>query len=79
MSRLHVEDFAKLILVAKKMMPWHRDYLEELLKYYMLLTPEQRKEIFSSRGYGDPINIRFVRPKDRANLIKLCRDAIGGE
>tara|TARA_R100000234_G_scaffold110027_1_gene82240 strand:+ start:243 stop:491 length:249 start_codon:yes stop_codon:yes gene_type:complete len=77
--RVSVEEFAQRINDAKRLLPWHREYLEELLKYYVLLTPEQRKSIFISRGYGDPLYIRFVRTRDRDNLITLCREAIGAK
>ena len=67
-------DFAKRINVAKRLLPWHRDYLNELLKYFMLMTPDQRREIIISKGYGDPVYIRFVRTKDRANLLQQCKE-----
>ena len=67
-------EFAKRINVAKRLLPWHREYLDELLKYFMLMTPDQRREILFSKGYGDPVNIRFVRTKDRANLLQQCKE-----
>ncbi len=67
-------EFAKRINVAKRLLPRHREYLDELLKYFMLMTPDQRKSIFLSRGYGDPLYIRYVRTKDRAHLLKLCKE-----
>lgn len=67
-------DFAKRINVAKRLLPWHREYLDRLLKYFMLMTPDQRREIIISKGYGDPVYIRFVRTKDRANLLQQCKE-----
>lgn len=71
---MEVEEYARLINDAKKMLPWHRSYLDELLKYYVELTPKQRKEIFLDRGFRDPLYIRFVRPRDREHLLQLCKE-----
>jgi len=72
-----VEMFAWRVHIAKQYLPKHREYLDELLKLYMLMTPNQRKSIIISRGYGDPYYITYVRTKDRDVLIQMCRDAVG--
>lgn len=71
---MEVEEYARRVNAAKRMLPWHRLYLDELLKYYVELTPKQRKEIFIDRGYSDPLYIRFVRPRDRKHLLQLCKE-----
>jgi len=75
--QITVEIFAWRIHRAKNLLPRHREYLDELLKLYMLMTPNQRKSIIISRGYGDPYYITYVRTKDRDVLIQMCRDAVG--
>tara|TARA_S200002703_G_scaffold158358_1_gene168511 strand:- start:7883 stop:8128 length:246 start_codon:yes stop_codon:yes gene_type:complete len=70
-------EFARRVAEAKRLLPKHRRYLDELLRMFMLLTPQERKSIFIDRGYGDPYYIRFVRTKDRDSLLKMCRDAVG--
>lgn len=74
MSTISEVEFARRINIAKRLLPWHRDYLHDLLKYFVLMTPDQRKEVFISRGYGDPLNIRYVRTKDREHLLQLCKE-----
>jgi len=74
MSIISEVEFARRINIAKRLLSWHREYLDELLKYFMLMTPQQRKNIIYSRGYGDPLNIRFVRSKDRAHLLQQCKE-----
>ena len=69
-----VEIFAKRINKAKRLLPWHREYLDELLRYYTMMTPKQRQEYIISRGYGDPEYIRFVRTSDRKKLLQQCRE-----
>lgn len=78
MKLITVEMFAWRIHRAKKNLPRHREYLDELLELYMKMTPNQRKSIIINRGYGEPYYITYVRTKDRDVLIQMCRDAVGG-
>ena len=66
-------EFAKRINIAKRLLPWHRDYLNELLKYFMLMTPDQRREIIISKGYGDPNIFALFEPRTEITFYNNVR------
>ncbi len=75
-SMIPIEEYARSVSKAKKLLPHLREYLEELLGIYVKMEPWQRKFYITDRGYSDPYYITYVREKDRIKLIKLLRKVI---